>query len=207
MPFSRFPHLSLGVRMLSIAAVAFLRRAPPLPAPSADDGEHHTGSPTEAGLALNSDSRNVGAVDAEPDGQSDPLTAWPAPLSDAVMRQKIRQAVRRIGPTEFDVDSAIVREILEGDTGREVSRTVPQRVVAEWDGGQFVGQRLLGIRPGSLCAALGMKSGDRLDIVNGTTFPSPEAVLEAYGHLRTARRMTLLINRNGHPITLEYNLK
>jgi general secretion pathway protein C len=80
------------------------------------------------------------------------------------------------------------------------------RVVPEQQNGAIIGLRLFGIRPGSLLAAIGLKSGDRLESINGFNVATPEEALEAYARLRTAERLNVRLNRGGRPVELTLNI-
>jgi general secretion pathway protein C len=80
------------------------------------------------------------------------------------------------------------------------------RVVPEQQNGAIIGLRLFGIRPGSLLAAVGLKSGDRLESINGFNVATPEEALEAYARLRTAERLNVRLNRAGKPVELTLNI-
>ena len=79
-------------------------------------------------------------------------------------------------------------------------------VVPELSGGVVVGIRLFGIRSPSVLELVGLQNGDRLDSVNGFALGSPEQSLRAYIQLRSARRISLNIQRRGRPLTLAYRI-
>jgi general secretion pathway protein C len=81
------------------------------------------------------------------------------------------------------------------------------RVVPEQQNGTIVGLRLFGIRPGSLLAAIGLRSGDRLESINGHSVATPQEALEAYGRLRTAERLYVRLSRAGTPVELTLNIR
>jgi general secretion pathway protein C len=80
------------------------------------------------------------------------------------------------------------------------------RIVPEQRGGQIIGLRLFGIRPGSLLSALGLQNGDRLETINGFSVASPEQALTAYARLRTATRLSVQLSRVGKPVQLDLNI-
>jgi general secretion pathway protein C len=80
------------------------------------------------------------------------------------------------------------------------------RVVPEQQNGAIIGLRLFGIRPGSLLAAIGLKSGDRLESINGFSVATPEEALEAYARLRSAQRLSVRLHRAGKPVELTLNI-
>lgn len=60
------------------------------------------------------------------------------------------------------------------------------------------------VQPGSLPAALGLRSGDELLSINDYRLTNPEQALTAYARLRYASRLNLLIERNGARTELVY---
>jgi general secretion pathway protein C len=92
----------------------------------------------------------------------------------------------------------------EPETPVSITRGV--RVVPEQQRGTIIGLRLFGIRPGSLLAAIGLKSGDRLESINGFSVGTPQEALEAYARLRTAERLYVRLNRAGTPLELTLNI-
>lgn len=80
------------------------------------------------------------------------------------------------------------------------------RVVPEQQNGKIVGLRLLGVRPGSLLATLGLKNGDRLESINGFSIANPEQALQAYARLRTAEHLRLRLTRGGQPLDIDLHV-
>jgi general secretion pathway protein C len=54
---------------------------------------------------------------------------------------------------------------------------------------------------------LGMKKGDLVKTINGYDMTNPDKAIEAYGKLKTARKVSVVLERDGQPLTLDYNLK
>jgi general secretion pathway protein C len=80
------------------------------------------------------------------------------------------------------------------------------RVVPEQRDGKVLGIRLFGIRPGTLLSALGLKSGDRIESINGFDIGDPEKALQAYARLRTASHLRVHVNRGGSPLDIDLNI-
>lgn len=115
----------------------------------------------------------------------------------------IKNGIKKIGATEFDVDRGVVDKILENQA--ELMRQA--RIVPEQENGKVVGIRLFGVRPDTLLGTLGMENGDRLEKINGFDMTSPEKALEAYARLRTADHLSVSVNRHGAATNLDYNIK
>lgn len=125
----------------------------------------------------------------------------PAPGASGI-DSVLRKGIVRVSSTEHEIDRGVVEKILENPA--ELLRA---RVVPEQEGGRVVGLRLLGVRPDSLLALLGVENGDRLGAINGFELTTPEKILEAYARLRTADKLSLSVTRRGQPMTLDYAIR
>ena len=76
------------------------------------------------------------------------------------------------------------------------------RVVPTVKDGKPVGFTLYAIQPGSLYAALGLRSGDKLLGANGMKLTTPDEVLAAYSKLRDASEIRLSVMRAGKPLEI-----
>jgi general secretion pathway protein C len=142
-----------------------------------------------------------------------PAAAEPAPAASSAAPSRggpgkpldpaIKQGIQKVSETEYNVDRGTLDKILENQA--DLMRQA--RVVPEQENGRTVGIRMMGIRDDSLLGVLGMKTGDRLQTINGFDMSSPEKALEAYARLRTADKLTVQINRGGKNMNLDYNIK
>jgi type II secretion system protein C len=80
------------------------------------------------------------------------------------------------------------------------------RVVPEQRDGKLVGLRLRGVRPDGLLGHIGLKEGDRLDTINGYRVTEPNEVLVLYTRLRQLDHLSIAIERDGRPLTIEINV-
>jgi hypothetical protein len=80
------------------------------------------------------------------------------------------------------------------------------RVVPEQLGGKVVGLRLFNVRSDSLLGSIGVKSGDRLESINGLSVASPQKALETSAQLRRASRLEVHLVRAGSPLDLTLNI-
>jgi general secretion pathway protein C len=130
----------------------------------------------------------------------------PVSVADTAASQSTEPAslpgIHRLSDTELRVERAVVETTLADPTS--LMRSV--RVVPDKQGGQIVGLKLLGIRPGSLLGSVGLESGDRLESINGLSMNSPEKALQAYAQLRTAQRLNVQVSRRGRPVELTLNI-
>ena len=81
------------------------------------------------------------------------------------------------------------------------------RIIPNYHNGKYEGFRLVGVRPNSLYAALGIRSGDIVKRVNGQDLNTPSKALELFNQLQTSSTITVDITRYGKNITLTYKVK
>jgi type II secretion system protein C len=150
---------------------------------------------------------------AGPDGEHTlALTTEPA-AADADTRPGERPAaassrapdtrVRQTGPDSFIVD----RRALTGAVDNTSGLLTQLRAVPEVTDGRPVGFRLFQINPESVFARLGIRNGDVVQRVNGTTLADPVSLLGFLQRLRDEPRVALDIVRSGQPHTLVYDLR
>lgn len=80
------------------------------------------------------------------------------------------------------------------------------RIVPNYRDGVYQGFKLVGVRPGSLYRALGIRSGDVLRTVNGDDITSTSDALTLYESLQDAQRIELGVERRGKEITFVYQI-
>jgi general secretion pathway protein C len=124
-----------------------------------------------------------------------------APDPPARVRRDDR--VRRVGENAFVVDRRELAGAVDGMSGL----LTQLRAVAEVRDGRPAGFRLFHIRDGSLFARLGLRDGDVVQRVNGSTIAEPAALLDFLQRLHTEPRVALDIVRADTPRTLVYDLR
>ncbi len=118
--------------------------------------------------------------------------------------KEISEKIEKVSANEYNVDRAVVDNILENQA--ELMRSA--RIVPEKGAdGKTVGIRLFGIRPDTLLGTLGLQNGDRIETINGFNMASPEDALNAYARLRTANKLSVTLTRRGKPTTVDLNIK
>lgn len=138
-----------------------------------------------------------------PSGAAPPPPPPTGPEGAPAVPQEMRDKIKKVSATEFNVDRSVVDQILQN----QAVLMRQARIVPEQQDGQVIGVRLFGIRPDTLLGVLGMENGDRLEKINGFNMGSPEKALEAYARLRTASKLTVAVNRRGQPVNLDFNIK
>jgi general secretion pathway protein C len=137
--------------------------------------------------------------------------ARPAPTPEAKpgrpgrgqLSPELAGKIHKVSDTEYNVERSVVDEILENQA--ELMRSA--RIVPEKEGDKVVGIRLFGLRTGTLLHTLGFKNGDRVSSINGYEISDPQKALEAYGRLRHADQLKVVIDRRGTPTTMEFNIR
>jgi general secretion pathway protein C len=156
-------------------------------------------------------SGNVCQVELHADAHPNRAGASPAvtpELSNAAASAQgldptIAKGIVQLSATEFNIDRATLDRILENQaTLMSQVRIVPMQAP-----GQPSGIKLLGIKPESVLAKVGMLNGDLLQAINGFDVTSPERALEAYTRLTTTPRLTVQINRRGRTVNLDYHVQ
>ena len=113
------------------------------------------------------------------------------------------RGVRKVSMYSYEVDRAMLDEQLADLTqlGRDA------RIVPNWRNGQYQGFKLIGVKPGSLYRALGIRSGDIIQRVNGEEMSSPNKAIGFLEQLRTKKEITIDIERRGQKRSLTYQIK
>lgn len=110
------------------------------------------------------------------------------------------EKILRVGEFEYQVKRAFLDDTLADLS--EVARGA--RVIPSIKEGKLLGYKLVGVRPGSVYRAMGIRSGDTIMKVNGQALDSPETPLALYEPLKTADKVELLLSRRGSDRTHTY---
>lgn len=96
------------------------------------------------------------------------------------------------------------RSLLEKLLAEPTVWTHSARVIPMLIDGKPVGMKLLGIRPDSLFALLGLRNGDVVRSLAGHDLTTPEHALQAYSNLRNAKTVKVDLTRGQAPLSLTY---
>ncbi len=130
-----------------------------------------------------------------------PVKAPPPPEGRVKSRvpENIASRIHPIDAGHVTVERSVIDDVL--GLQAELFRSV--RAIPDKDGGL----RVSGIRPGSLTEMLGLKNGDRVQSVNGIDVSNPGNAIGALTQLRAASRLTVALQRDGKPSTIDVQVQ
>ena len=112
------------------------------------------------------------------------------------------ERVRKISETDYEVDRALVRELVTGTQKAGGVRAIPQM-----KGNEVNGLRIIGARPGTVAAAVGIKSNDVIATIDGDPIKNIQQLLDLYAKLDQVSAVELGGTRGGKPLTLTLRLR
>jgi len=148
----------------------------------------------------------VGAARPAPVPPPRAVDARPAPVSPADRTERaarIRDGVKKTGAYDFEVS----RSMLDAELSDLARLQAEARVVPHYENQKYEGFKLVGVRPGSLYRALGIRSGDVIKSVNGVAIDSPNKALELFQQLQNSSNIRVDVERRGQQQTLSYNVQ
>lgn len=138
-----------------------------------------------------------------PTPRPSPTPTPPGPISRAGDRTEIAQGVTKTGAYNYNID----RKMLDAQLQDLPKLQSQARVVPHYRDNQYQGFKLVGVRPGSLYRAIGIRSGDVITAVNGNKIDSPNKALELFEQLKSSSNINVEIERRGQPKTLGYTIQ
>jgi len=135
-----------------------------------------------------------------------PTPVTPAPPvagADGAGGDDVAQGVTKTGAYDYTID----RKMLDKQLGDLSKLQSEARVVPHYKDNSYQGFKLVGVRPGSLYRAIGIRSGDVITAVNGNKIDSPNKALELFEQLKSSSNISVEIERRGQPKTLGYNIQ
>ena len=134
----------------------------------------------------------------------------PPPTEKAKPKRKKKtnpyaDGIKQTGPFEYNIDRGMLNEQLQdlAKLGRE-ARVIPNY---DKDSGSYKGFKLIGVRPNSLYRAIGIRSGDVINQINGEELSSPGKALELFTKLQNSSGISLDITRRGKAHTMSYKIE
>ena len=130
-------------------------------------------------------------------GAAVPAAAKTPPVPTAAPSSGVPPAldakIHKKSDTEFDVERSAVGEIIKNYA--QLASGLHARTTKD-------GVRLSGIKSSSILNTLGMKNGDVLKSINGYDMSDQDKALEAYAKLKSAKSLTIEMDRGGSPMTI-----
>lgn len=127
-------------------------------------------------------------------GAATPVPAAPAdPFADRV---------RKVAENDYEVERQLVRDLVTGTSKPGGVRAVPQM-----RGKEVQGIRMIGVRAGSVAAALGLKSNDVIAAIDGEPIKNVQQLLDLYAKLDQISAVELSGTRAGKPLALTLRLR
>jgi general secretion pathway protein C len=139
-----------------------------------------------------------GALEKKADTKKDSKDATPPTGDKKLVPPEIGDKIHKISDTQFQVERSAVPQIIQNYAQLAAGlRTRPTKD----------GVRLSGIKPNSILSTLGMKNSDVLKTINGYDMGDQDKALEAYAKLKTASKLTIVLDRGGSPVTLDIGIQ
>jgi len=127
----------------------------------------------------------------------------PVAAADPAAGDEVAQGVTKIGAYDYSIDRSMLdKQLADLPTLQSQARVVPH-----YKDNQYQGFKLVGVRPGSLYRAIGIRSGDVITAVNGNKIDSPNKALELFEQLKSSSNIQVEIERRGQAKTLGYTIK
>jgi general secretion pathway protein C len=112
-------------------------------------------------------------------------------------------SVKEIGENRWMISRGTIESVRENFADQlRLAQMQPRTVDGKTNG--FLIQR---INPRSLLVKVGLRRGDVIIDVNNIKLDSPEKALQVFQQLREARQITVAVERNGKPMSFEYEIE
>ncbi|MDZ4695292.1 MAG: type II secretion system protein GspC [Deltaproteobacteria bacterium] len=116
---------------------------------------------------------------------------------------ELDRGLKQTGDHNYELQKGTLEQLL----GNMALLSRSARIVPEIRDGKPAGFRLYSVRPEGPFAKIGMQNSDVIYAINGLEMSSPEKALEVYSKLKSARHLSVSLERNGQKITKEYNIR
>ncbi len=102
----------------------------------------------------------------------------------------------------FEVDRALVRELVAGAAKAGGVRLLPMT-----KNGEVTGVRVLGAKAGSVAAAVGLRSNDQITAIDGRRLENVNQLLDLLATLEDTAQVTIGGTRGKNPLELTLHLR
>lgn len=110
--------------------------------------------------------------------------------------------VKKLDDHTYEVDRALVRELVTGSAKPGAMRMTP--IVKN---GEIAGVRVFGVKPGSAAFAIGMKNGDQITAIDNDPIKNAQQLLDLYAKLDNLNGVELQGLRAGKPLSIDLRLR
>lgn len=141
-------------------------------------------------------------LDEPSSGDHGPGAATPGPVDPAKPVDPYADRVKKIDDHTYEVERAMIRELVTSGASPNGVRMSPLM-----ENGEIAGLRVAMARPGSVGAAIGLKTADKLTSVNGEPIKTAQQMLNLLSKLDSLNVVQLEGSRGGKPLQVELRLK
>lgn len=144
-----------------------------------------------------------GPNSGRPTPMTPPQPPTTPPPTDGAGGDEVAAGVTKTGAYDYTIDRKMIdKQLADLPTLQSQARVVPH-----YKDNAYQGFKLVGVRPGSLYRAIGIRSGDVITAVNGNKIDSPNKALELFEQLKSSSNISVEIERRGQPKTLGYTIQ
>jgi len=126
-------------------------------------------------------------------GPYDPIIGGPTP-------DPLVDTIKKLDDHSYEVPRSTVERVFSSTaTYARVARTLPSY--------RSDGFRVYGVRPGTIVAAIGVQSGDKIRAVNGHEVNTIDEAVELYRQIKDAKEWRIDVTRRGRPELITISIK
>jgi general secretion pathway protein C len=124
-------------------------------------------------------------------------------LQQAQQKQDSHLGVRQDGENRY----AVERAAIERELADPAALARQARIMTNYRDGEAHGLRLVGVTPNSVFSQLGIRSGDVIHSINGTTLNNQRQAMDLLDSMRRENRVVIEVERRGSRQKYEYNIR
>jgi len=132
-----------------------------------------------------------------------PAPAPAAQLDEVQLGALLTSDMKRVDDTHFEV----TRKLFDAMLSNQAVMSGSAKFVPSIQDNVAGGFRVYSVKPGTAFDALGLKSGDIINAVNGRSLASAEDALSVYVAIKQESKFAVELTRGGKPLTLHYTVQ